>query len=57
MAKYLEEQAPHVYLIGAGPGDPSLLTLRAYYALKRCDIILYDDLASGIRWRYAISRL
>ena len=34
----------HVSLVGAGPGDPALLTRKAAMALRKADLVLYDAL-------------
>jgi len=36
----------YVFIIGAGPGDPELLTVKAQRVLREADVILYDDLVS-----------
>jgi uroporphyrin-III C-methyltransferase len=45
-----------VSLVGAGPGDPGLLTLRAVKRLKEADLILYDALVDEAALHFAPSR-
>jgi uroporphyrinogen III methyltransferase/synthase len=48
-----ESRTGHVYLIGAGPGDPGLLTLRGAELLRRSDVVLYDGLSNAELLRHA----
>jgi uroporphyrin-III C-methyltransferase len=43
---------PHVTLVGAGPGDPDLLTIKAVKALRRATVALVDDLVDPGALRY-----
>ena len=43
---------PMVYLVGAGPGDPSLITVRGKQLLERAEVIIYDYLASKKLLKY-----
>lgn len=47
---------PLLSLVGAGPGDPELITLKAIKALKKADIILYDALANEELLDFASSK-
>jgi uroporphyrin-III C-methyltransferase len=44
-----------VFLVGAGPGDPELLTIKAVKAIERADVILVDDLVNPAILEYAPS--
>lgn len=41
-----KSQIGKVYLVGAGPGDPGLLTLRGKYLLERAEVVIFDYLAN-----------
>jgi len=44
---YLPDQVSRVYLVGAGPGDPGLITVRGRQLIDEADIVVYDRLVSA----------
>ena len=42
----MSDKKGKVYIVGAGPGDPGLITVKALNALQKADVIVYDFLAS-----------
>ena len=51
--KPIGSSAGRVSLVGAGPGDPELLTLKAVHAISRATVLLVDDLVSDAVLAYA----
>src|SRR5205807_7966995 len=45
-ARHYRAKHGTVYLVGAGPGDPGLLTVKARDLLESCDIVIYDYLVN-----------
>lgn len=44
--QHINSKEPRITLVGAGPGDPELITMRGANALKTADVILYDALVN-----------
>jgi uroporphyrin-III C-methyltransferase len=53
MSKTLSSSAGQITLVGAGPGDPELLTLKAVRAIRAATVLLVDDLVNDAVLRYA----
>jgi uroporphyrinogen III methyltransferase/synthase len=45
-----------VYLVGAGPGDPGLITLKGRQCIETADVIIYDYLASPALLKHAAKK-
>ncbi len=52
-------KAGKLYFVGAGPGDPELITIKGKRAIAAADLILYDGLISDelLKWRNSTSKL
>ena len=46
-----------VYLVGAGPGNPGLLTIKGLDCLRSADLVLYDGLVNPLLLRFATGQV
>jgi uroporphyrin-III C-methyltransferase len=46
ITQHIKPKEPRITLVGAGPGDPELITMRGANALKSADVVLYDALVN-----------
>ncbi len=46
LPSFIRSRSPKLSVVGAGPGDPELLTLKALNTLKQANVVLYDALAN-----------
>ncbi len=49
----MKKTTGHVFLVGAGPGDPGLITLKGKTCIEKADVLVYDYLASSSLLAYA----
>jgi uroporphyrin-III C-methyltransferase len=49
----INQNTPTLFIVGAGPGDPDLITIKGMKAIQKADVILYDALASKELLMYA----
>ena len=49
----MNKKSGHVYLVGAGPGDPGLITIKGKACIEKADVLVYDYLASSYLLAFA----